>query len=143
MLTCKASFWTFAHICSISLGNVAEKSSVWWCVLIKPKSSRYPQRNPCRAFYRLHQAQQFLGYRNEWFVPITNHNTKALIITKITNEAELDILKDDYIIYPYSKAICQAVLLPVPLVTINTLSYDELKEIKSERGMGALGSSGK
>jgi dUTP pyrophosphatase len=30
------------------------------------------------------------GYRNEWFVPITNHNTKPLIITKETNKEVLD-----------------------------------------------------
>jgi dUTP pyrophosphatase len=73
-------------------------------------------------------------------VPITNHNTKPLLITK---EADTEHLQDDFIVYPYSKAICQAVLLPVPKVQINEISYEELKEFKSERGMGHLGSSGK
>lgn len=83
------------------------------------------------------------GYRNSWFVPITNHNDKPLLITKETNETTLESLKEEYIIYPYSKAICQAVVLPIPIVDIKTISYDELKEIKSERGLGSLGSSGK
>lgn len=80
------------------------------------------------------------GYRNEWFVPITNHNTKPLIITK---ETDTEHLQEDYIVYPYSKAICQAVILPVPQVEIEEIRYDQLQEIKSERGMGNVGSSGK
>jgi len=80
------------------------------------------------------------GYRNEWFIPITNHNDKPMIITK---ETDVEYLQDDFIVYPYTKAICQAVLLPVPKVEINEISYGELKEFKSERGMGCLGSSNK
>ena len=83
------------------------------------------------------------GYRNEWFVPITNHNTKPLIITKETNEEIIKILAEDYIVYPYSKAISQAVLFIVPRVETVETTYDELKAIESERGMGNLGSSGK
>ena len=80
------------------------------------------------------------GYRNEWFVPITNHNDKPMIITK---ETDVEHLQDDFIVYPYTKAICQAVLLPVPKVEINEISYDQLKEFKSIRMMGNLGSSNK
>ena len=47
------------------------------------------------------------------------------------------------IIYPYTKAICQALLLPVPKVEIEEISLEELKAIPSERGEGKLGSSGK
>ena len=45
--------------------------------------------------------------------------------------------------YPYEKAICQALVIPVPEVTVEEITYDELKGIASERGTGALGSSGK
>jgi dUTP pyrophosphatase len=83
------------------------------------------------------------GYRNEWFACIYNGNSKPITITKETNESALEALKDDYVIYPYSKAICQALLLEVPVVDVNELSYDELKVIPSVRGMGDLGSSGK
>ena len=83
------------------------------------------------------------GYRNEWFVPITNHNTKPLIITKETSTGILDILALDYIVYPYSKAICQAVVLPVPELEIEEFSYWELHQIGSQRGLGCLGASGK
>ena len=78
------------------------------------------------------------GYRGEWFIPITNCNDKPLIISK-------DIDKDfgDSIVYPYDKAIAQAILLEVPITEIEEISYDELKDIPSERGSGRLGSSGK
>ena len=51
--------------------------------------------------------------------------------------------KDNPTIYPYSKAICQALVLPVPRVGIVEISYDELINIPSERGLGMLGSSNK
>jgi dUTP pyrophosphatase len=83
------------------------------------------------------------GFRNEWFVCLYNGNDKPVLITKETIESALQSLADDYIVYPYSKAICQALLLPVPKVSIEELSYEELKLIPSSRGMGQLGSSGK
>ena len=83
------------------------------------------------------------GFRNEWMCPITNHNEKPLIITKETNETTLEILKEDYIVYPYKKAICQFIMVEVPKFEAKEIPYSELKEIKSERGMGMLGSSDK
>ena len=113
------------------------------------------------------------GYRNEWFVPITNTTDKTLLISKITEEDIVDkhlpyksdsdfrvfdevnsaylyfmsikdkTILENTIIYPYSKAICQALLLPVPKVTTKEISYEELKSIESNRGTGMLGSSGK
>lgn len=105
------------------------------------------------------------GYRNEWFVGLTNTTDKVLYISKFDEIETIkrDIKKSEYadllddedillstqeinemmILYPYSKAIAQALVIPVPKVEIEELSYDELKSIKSERGMGALGSSNK
>lgn len=102
------------------------------------------------------------GYRNEWFVGLTNTNDIPLIISKLDKcdlekkmctdmDAEDDeivwmIVRDsltDAIIYPYSKAIVQALIIPVPKVNRQEITYDELKKIESERGMGALGSSNK
>ena len=93
------------------------------------------------------------GYRDAWFVPITNHNNKHLIIIK-KDVSKSEILEelfgttrssnfDNFIFYPYSKAICQVVLLPVPKVIIKEIPYDELKNIPSERGIAKLGDSGK
>ena len=79
------------------------------------------------------------GYRNEWFVGLTNTTDNILYISKL-NKKEHSVYS---IVYPYSKAIAQALIVPVPKTKIDELSYDELKAIKSERGMGALGSSNK
>ena len=107
------------------------------------------------------------GYRNEWFVGLTNTTNKLLIISKvdvqdiIDNEIQKINCENDNIkkyiderlsideristalIYPYSKAIAQALVVPVPKTKVTEISYKELKAIKSERGMGALGSSNK
>lgn len=80
------------------------------------------------------------GYRDEWFVPLTNTTNKDLIISKKVNKVTVE---EDFIEYPYSKAVCQAVLLPVPKVDVEEVSYEYLKTLTSERGMGCLGSSDK
>ena len=107
------------------------------------------------------------GYRNEWFVGLTNTTNKTLFISKISKEEIIDRLynaeeinkswdalfgniasiknklEDNVIVYPYSKAIVQAIVTPVLKAEVDELPYDVLKEIESERGMGALGSSNK
>lgn len=72
-------------------------------------------------------------------IPITN-----------VHEDWLCIAKEDAIIpnlncrvHPYSKAICQALVVPVPQVKTSELSYDELKRIDSKRGNNGFGSLGK
>ena len=83
------------------------------------------------------------GYRNEWLVPISNTNNKPIIITKEKNEANLEALSDDYIVYPYGKAIAQALKHRAYKNRYGVIPYDELLTIKSERGLGKLGDSGK
>lgn len=107
------------------------------------------------------------GYRNEWFIGLTNTTNKALYISKLSKEEIIDRvynandmnkkwdgvfggiasikenLENSTLIYPYSKAIAQALVVPVPKTNVKELSYEELKMIESERGMGALGSSNK
>ena len=113
------------------------------------------------------------GFRDEWFVPITNTTDKTLLMSKITEEDIVDkhlpyksdsdfrvfdevnsaylyfmsikdkTILENTIIYPYSKAICQALLLPVPKVNTKEITYEELRTIESNRGTGMLGSSGK
>lgn len=92
------------------------------------------------------------GYRGEWGVPITNTNDVPIVICKkefiatFSDFASVLLLpygKANYILYPYEKAICQALVLPVPEVEIEEYTYEELKTIPSERGTGRLGSSGK
>lgn len=105
------------------------------------------------------------GYRNEWFVGLTNTTNKILYISKFDKRETIKrdfqkseyagVLDDEYILlsdkeiddmmilYPYSKAIAQALVIPVPEVNAEEISYEELENIPSERGFGALGSSNK
>lgn len=50
------------------------------------------------------------GYRNEWFVPITNTTDKTLYIAK--NTSNINVNNKDSFIYPYGKAIAQATVAP-------------------------------
>lgn len=86
------------------------------------------------------------GYRSEWFVPITNTTNQNIYIIKNDKEkvrGELESIGLCGIFYPYEKAICQALVVPVPTVDVEEYTYEELKAIPSSRGTGALGSSGK
>ena len=91
------------------------------------------------------------GYRGEYFIMTYNTNNIPFVISKksvdeIDEEFEVDgqlYKKANCIIYPYSKAICQLILQEVPVMEEKEISYEELKEISSERGDGACGSSGK
>lgn len=84
------------------------------------------------------------GYRGEYLAPITNLNTKPLRIIKAkAAEAMSDEEKEKFILYPYEKAVCQAVLLVMPEIESEEVSLEELDQIGSERGSGRLGSSGK
>ena len=87
------------------------------------------------------------GYRSEWFVGLTNTTDKIMFISKLSESETYqryygDIMPASFV-YPYSKAIAQALVVPVPKTNIEEIVYDELKNIVSERGMGALGSSNK
>lgn len=78
------------------------------------------------------------GYRGEYMAPVTNLNTRRVVIKKEGVE-----YTEDAIIYPYEKAICQGVLLRMPQIESEEISLEDLKSIESERGAGKLGSSGK
>ena len=90
------------------------------------------------------------GYRGEYLIMTYNTNDIPLVISKIAAD-ELDTFevsgkqysKDDCIIYPYTKAICQLVVQEVPVMEEKEISFEELQQISSERGSGAFGSSGK
>ena len=82
------------------------------------------------------------GFRNEWFVSLYNGNDVPVYIAKYL-DGEQSPEKQDAIVYPYDKAIAQALVIPVPEVEVEEIPYGELKAIPSERGTGMLGSSGK
>ena len=79
------------------------------------------------------------GYRGEIFVAITPLHKDVLITDEVT-ETEVS---GDIILYPYSKAIAQGTIDLVPQVKIEELSFEDLKNIESERGDTKLGQSGK
>ena len=96
------------------------------------------------------------GFRSEWIVPIANNSDVWMFISKIPmeevidkrsthigNQKIIDRREDSGIYHSYDKAICQALILPVPKINIVEIPYEELKNIPSERGTGMLGSSGK
>ena len=82
------------------------------------------------------------GFRSEWFVGLYNGNDIPIYITKFM-DGERAPKAENAILYPYTKGIAQALVIPVPYITTNVIDYNELKAIKSERGMGMLGSSNK
>ena len=81
------------------------------------------------------------GYRGEWFVPLTNTNSVAMVIVK--KGVELPLIYEHAKLYPYEKGIAQALVVPVPRLAIEEMPYENLQQIPSERGKGALGSSSK
>ena len=91
------------------------------------------------------------GYRGEYLIMLYNTNKKPFIISKtaiedLADEFEVNGVKynkQEVIIYPYTKAICQMVMLEVPVFDVQEISYEELKQIDSERGAGGFGSSKK
>ena len=82
------------------------------------------------------------GFRNQWFVCLYNGNDKPLYIAKYL-DGEQSPEDKDAVVYPYSKAIAQALVIPVPHTYVEEIEYDELVKIPSERGLGMLGSSNK
>ena len=71
-------------------------------------------------------------------VGLNNTNNRPIIITKKSDHND-----SGTILYPYNKAIAQAILLVVPNVLINEIPYDELLKYVSERKDSFLGASGK
>lgn len=81
------------------------------------------------------------GYRDEYFIcalPVQYN----LLLTTDAKEVEISGAEGDQVlIYPVSKAIAQAIIIPSPTVSVMELDYEVLKNIPSARGMGKLGST--
>lgn len=110
------------------------------------------------------------GFRGAWFVPLNNTTDTPIIIAKshivdgikLEDKKFADLIpckvivdgegneiyslpfnRREFIIYPYEKAICQAVVHNVPSTESIEITLDELMAIESERGIGEKGSSNK
>lgn len=90
------------------------------------------------------------GFRNEWMICWCNTNDRDVFLSKKTPDELFDLWESIYketdvapLVYPYTKAIAQAEVCEVPVMNQYEITYEELQQIPSERGMGMLGSSGK
>lgn len=80
------------------------------------------------------------GYRGEWFISIYNGNDVPIFLCDDISEVKA---QDNRIEIPVSKAIAQFAVELVPNVEVKELSIEDIQNISSERGAGALGSSNK
>lgn len=85
------------------------------------------------------------GFNGEWFVDIYNANKVPLFISKIGETGEQSPLTEhpNAILYPYDKAIAQALLVYVPDTNEKIVDYNEIQKRETERGCGQLGSTNK
>lgn len=84
------------------------------------------------------------GYRKDIQVGINNTSNKPILITKEAEEVVPALFKRDCYIYPYKKAIAQALIIPLPQTKSTEVDYNWLMEtFPSERDKGLLGSTGK
>lgn len=85
------------------------------------------------------------SFNGEWFVCIYNANKVPLFISKFGETGEQSPLTEHpgAILYPYDKAIAQALLQYVPDYTDEVVDYEEIKNRNTERGCNQLGSTNK
>ena len=83
------------------------------------------------------------GFNGEWFCCIYNGNKVPLFISKIGETGEQSPLTEhpEAILYPYNKAIAQALLVPVPCVNVQEVDYEEIQNRPTKRGCNQLGST--
>ena len=85
----------------------------------------------------------FGGKSSEYGVSL--HST-ASVLYNMPEEFEVDgrvYNKNEVIVHPSKKAICQMVMHVIPEMEEKEITYEELKAIASERGTGAFGSTNK
>lgn len=80
------------------------------------------------------------GYRGTIGVVISNISDKVFVISKLVEEKTIT---ENEVLYPYSKAICQGLLLSLAGDTITEVDKDKILSLSSERGEGKEGSTSK
>lgn len=83
------------------------------------------------------------GFNGPWFVCVYNGNKVSLFISKIGETGEMSPLTEhpNAILYPYDKAIAQALLVHVPDTNVTEVDYSEIQNRQTARGCGQLGST--
>jgi dUTP pyrophosphatase len=83
------------------------------------------------------------GFNGQWFACIYNGNKVPLFISKIGETGEQSPLTEHpgAILYPYDKAIAQALLVHVPETNEEIVPYEEIQNRNTKRGCGQLGST--
>ena len=86
------------------------------------------------------------GYRGEWKIMLTNVNKYPVVfshsVDKVTYvKGKIFKNKVKKVIYPLSKAIAQAVVIPLPHIECHPWDYSKIEV--SERGQTGWGASGK
>lgn len=79
------------------------------------------------------------NFRGEWFVALHNENDFPVYIQKENVEQP----EGDCLVYPYKKAITQAILIEDIPTIVEEIDKSVLEANVTDRGTGALGSSGK
>ena len=85
------------------------------------------------------------GYRGEIKIAITNANDRDLFFSNLDEEElrkKYDV-SENAIVYNTKKAIAQGIIHRVEKMQVEELSYEELLNIKSERGDKGWGSTNK
>lgn len=80
------------------------------------------------------------GFRGEIMIGLNNTGNIPILITRSVTQV---VRGADIIRYPYTKAIAQAVLCVIPKLDTEEVDYDALLQMRSARGVGFLGASGK
>lgn len=82
------------------------------------------------------------GYRDEWFVPVTNHNN-CLLYLHANSDSFKTFSEDvkDAVHYNLKNAICQVIYVELPTVNAVEITEEELMAIPSKRGTGSKGST--
>lgn len=90
------------------------------------------------------------NFRGEWFVALHNDSNNPIIIVKkdvTDNELQelfpIEMSNKDTLKYPYEKAITQAILTYDIPSKVETITVEEVKTDKTNRGSGVIGSTGK
>ena len=80
------------------------------------------------------------NYTGEWFLALYNSNEIPVCITHTVEDV---VSTDETIFVPTKKAQAQFAVEFVPIVQIEEVELDYIKNLKTDRGEGKIGSSGK